>query len=154
MSLALVSEHTSLQPVQQLDVAQDAPLFVNDLAQAQLAQSESTHCVCRSGYGRCWWAHPNAAELPHKAAQALRQDRCHQLQIRWLMPQVMLELTSFQAESSQDSSGAAGTNGHAPVPKVSQGLQTTGRPYAALCNAHTVPVTVKTLCGGLHGTLA
>ena len=60
---------------------------------------------CFSGYGRCWWAHPSAAELPHQEAQALRQDRCQHLQIRCLMPQAMLELTLLEPESAQADAG-------------------------------------------------
>ena len=62
--------------------------------------------VFGEGYGRCWWARPGAAELPDQDALALRQHHKRQLQIRRLMPRVMLQLTSPQTDS--DHSAAAG----------------------------------------------
>ena len=66
------------------------------------------------GYGRCWWAQPSASELPDQDALALRQDRCRQLHIRRLMPNVMLQLTRVQtgpndqtAATSKETNGAA-----------------------------------------------
>ncbi len=58
------------------------------------------------GYGRCWWARPGAAELRDQDALALRQHNMRQLQIRRLMPAVMLQLTSPSTDS--DQSAAAG----------------------------------------------
>lgn len=58
------------------------------------------------GFGRCWWARPGAAELPDQDALALRQHNKRQLQIRRLMPMVMLQLTS--AQTDPDESAAAG----------------------------------------------
>ncbi|KAL3136699.1 hypothetical protein ABBQ38_005934 [Trebouxia sp. C0009 RCD-2024] len=59
-----------------------------------------------AGFGRCWWARPGAAELPDQDALALRQHNKRQLQIRRLMPMVMLQLTS--AQTDPDESAAAG----------------------------------------------
>lgn len=57
--------------------------------------------LCCAGYGRCWWSQPGAAELPSQGAQALRQDSCRSLQMRWLMPQAMLELITYEPDSGQ-----------------------------------------------------
>lgn len=81
---------------------------------------------CCEGYGRCWWAQPGAAELPDQDALALRQDKRRQLQIRRLMPRVMLQLTSAQTDSNQSAAAdeaAAGADettrqksGGVPIP--------------------------------------
>ena len=57
--------------------------------------------LCGAGYGRCWWGQPGAAELASQDAQALQQASCQSLQIRWLMPQAMLELITYEPESGQ-----------------------------------------------------
>ncbi|DBA84768.1 TPA: hypothetical protein ACH3X1_005807 [Trebouxia sp. C0004] len=107
---------------------------------------EQRACTSDTGYGRCWWAHPSAAELPHQDAQALRQDRCRHLQIRCLMPQAMLELSSFEPESAQANGGTLNpNNGHAklhtngkeqqraePAPALLQLSALMGVPYSDL----------------------
>ena len=70
------------------------------------ATFSALYLVLGEGYGRCWWARPGAAELPDQDALALRQHHKRQLQIRRLIPRVMLQLTSPQTES--DQSAAAG----------------------------------------------
>ncbi|KAL3145468.1 hypothetical protein ABBQ32_003295 [Trebouxia sp. C0010 RCD-2024] len=70
---------------------------------------------CDAGYGRCWWARPGAAELSDQDALALRQHNKRQLQIRRLMPRVMLQLTSTQTDSDQNAAAGKATAGAVAV---------------------------------------
>ena len=54
---------------------------------------------------------PGAAELPNQAAHTYRQQCFHSLQARWLMPQVMLQLTTFETQPPAAAAAAGTANG-------------------------------------------
>ena len=78
------------------------PLFHNaTLSVCDVHVPVLTFFLCGAGCGRCWWGQPGAAELASQDAQALQQASCQSLHIRWLMPQAMLELITYEPESGQ-----------------------------------------------------
>lgn len=80
-----------------------------------MAGIQHTMLLFYEGYGRCWWARPGAAELSDQDALALRQHNKRQLQIRRLMPRVMLQLTSTQTDSDQNAAAGKATAGAVAV---------------------------------------
>ena len=85
------------------------------------------------GYGRCWWARPGAAELPDQDALALAQHHKRQLQIRRLMPRVMLQLTAPQTDSNQSAAAGEEAAGAA----ANEDLQGSGDIRAILSSEYT-----------------
>ncbi|DBA69455.1 TPA: hypothetical protein ACH3X2_012800 [Trebouxia sp. C0005] len=120
---SLLTQHSGLPRLEQLRFNEDLstrpawlPPQRGPAMGSLLGWWEQQAHTANTGYGRCWWAQPSAAELPSPDAQALRQDRCRHLQICCLMPQAMLELTSFEPESAQADAGTQKPDsGHAKL---------------------------------------
>lgn len=153
-AVSLLTQRSGLPRLEQMRFNEDLstrpawlPPQRGPVAGSLLGWWEQQACTSDTGYGRCWWAQPSAAELPHQDAQALRQDRWQHLQIRCLMLQAMLELTSFEPESAQADAGTLEPDGghaklHAngkeqqqqaePAPALSQLSALMGVPYSDL----------------------